>query len=107
MPKYIVTKAPAPLDWARISQPMMGTPRAIGVALKAPHPNAARLFVDYWLSKKSMEMLAKDVGEYVLAPGVYPPIDGISKAKVISIRELPDAEIRKWGAEFKKIFAAK
>ncbi|MBI3045197.1 MAG: extracellular solute-binding protein [Betaproteobacteria bacterium] len=107
MPKYIVTKAPAPLDWARVSQPMLGTPRAIGVASKAPHPNAARLFVDYWLSKKSMEMLAKDVGEYVLAPGVHPPIDGISKAKVIAIRELPDEEIQKWGAEFKKIFAVK
>ena len=26
MPKYIITKAPAPLDWARVSQPMMGTP---------------------------------------------------------------------------------
>jgi len=38
MPKYIVTKAPAPLDWARVSQPMMGTPRAIGITAKAPHP---------------------------------------------------------------------
>jgi iron(III) transport system substrate-binding protein len=107
MPKYIVTKAPAPLDWARISQPLMGTPRAIAVTSKAPHPAAARAFVDYWLSKKSMEMLAKDVGEYVLAPGVYPPIDGISKAKVIAIRELSDEETRKWGAEFKKIFELK
>ncbi len=107
MPKYIITNAPAPLDWARVEQPMMGTPRAIAVVSKAPHPNAARLFVDYWLSKKSMEMLAKDVGEYVLAPGVYPPIDGISKAKVIAIRELSDDEIRKWGAEFKKIFNAR
>ena len=107
MPKYIVTNAPAPLDWARVSQPMLGTPRAIGVVSKAPHPNAARLFVDYWLSKKSMDMLARDVGEYVLAPGVYPPIDGINKAKVIAIRELPDDEIQKWGAEFKKIFAVK
>ena len=26
MPKYIITKAPAPLDWARVSQPLMGTP---------------------------------------------------------------------------------
>ena len=26
MPKYIITKAPAPLDWAKVSQPMMGTP---------------------------------------------------------------------------------
>jgi iron(III) transport system substrate-binding protein len=104
MPKYIITNAPAPLDWARVSQPMLGTPRAIAVASKAPHPNAARLFVDYWLSKKAMGMLAKDVGEYVLAPGVYPPIDGINQAKVIPIRELSDEETNKWGSEFKKIF---
>jgi len=104
MPKYIVTKAPAPLDWARVEQPMMGTARAIAVTSKAPHPNAARVFVDYWLSRKAMEMLAKDVGEYVLAPGIYPPIEGINQAKVIAIRELSDAEIRKWGSEFKKIF---
>ena len=107
MPKYIITKAPAPLDWARLEQPMMGTPRAIAVTSKAPHPNAARVFVDYWLSKKSMEILAKDVGEYVLAPGIYPPIAGIDKAKVIAIRELSDEEIQKWGAEFKKIFDVK
>lgn len=104
MPKYIITNAPAPLDWARVSQPMLGTPRAIGVVSKAPHPNAARLFVDYWLSQKAMAMLAKDVGEYVLAPGVFPPIDGIDKAKVVAIRELSDEETNKWGSEFKKIF---
>jgi iron(III) transport system substrate-binding protein len=104
MPKYIITNAPAPLDWARVSQPMLGTPRAIAVASKAPHPNAARLFVDYWLSQKAMGMLARDVGEYVLAPGVFPPIDGIDNAKVIAIRELSDEETNKWGSEFKKIF---
>jgi len=104
MPKYIITKAPAPLDWARLEQPMFGTPRAIAVTSKAPHPNAARLFVDYWLSKKAMDVLARDVGEYVLAPGVFPPIDGISGTKVIAIRELSDEEIQKWGAQFRKIF---
>jgi iron(III) transport system substrate-binding protein len=107
MPKYIVTKAPAPLDWARLDEPLLGTPRAIAVTSKAPHPDAARAFVDYWLSQKAMGMLAKDVGEYVLAPGVHPPIDGMDKARVIAIRELSDDEIRKWGAEFKKIFDAK
>ncbi|MFP5398861.1 MAG: ABC transporter substrate-binding protein [Gammaproteobacteria bacterium] len=107
MPKYIVTKAPAPLDWARVSQPMMGTPRAIAVTSKAPHPAAARAFVDYWLSQQSMQVLARDVGEYVLAPGVHPPIDGIQDAKVIPIRELSDDEIQKWGDEFKKIFDVK
>jgi len=107
MPKYIITMAPAPLDWARLEQPLLGTPRAIAITSKPSHPNAARVFVDYWLSKKSMEMLAKDVGEYVLAPGIYPPIDGMSKAKVLPIRELSDEEIQKWGAEFKKIFSVR
>ena len=105
MPKYIVTRAPAPLDWARLSQPLLGTPRAIAVTSKAPHPNAAREFVDYWLTTDpAMRLLAKDVGEYVLAPGVFPPIDGIDKARVIPIRDLSDEEIRKWAAEFKTIF---
>lgn len=104
MPKYIVTKAPAPLDWVRVDT-LLGTPRAMAIAAKAPHPEAARVFMDYWLSKDAMKLLAEKVGEYVLAPGVFPPIDGISKARVLPIRELSDEEIRKWGDEFKKIFS--
>jgi iron(III) transport system substrate-binding protein len=104
MPKYIITKAPAPLDWARVEQPLLGTPRGIAVTASASHPNAAKLFVDYWLSKDAMQMLADKVGEYVLHPGVYPPIDGMDKAKVLPIRVLSDDEIRYWGGEFKKIF---
>ena len=104
MPKYIITKAPAPLDWARVEQPLLGTPRGIGLTASAPHPNAAKLFIDYWLSKDAMKMLADKVGEYVLYPDIYPPIAGIDKAKVLPIRTLPDDEIRQWGGEFKKIF---
>ncbi len=104
MPKYIITKAPAPLDWARVEQPMLGTPRGMAITAAAPHPNAARLFVDYWMSQDAMKVLAEKVGEYVLRPGIYPPVAGIDKAKVIAIRELSDSEIKKWGGEFKKIF---
>jgi len=104
MPKYILTKTPAPLDWARVEQPLLGTPRGMGITNKAPHPNAAKLFFDYWLSKESAKILAEKVGEYVVYPGVYPPIDGIEKAKVQPIRELSDDEIRHWASEFKKIF---
>ena len=73
MPKYIITKAPAPLAWARVEQPMLGTPRGMAITSSAKHPNGAKLFMDYWLSKDAMQMLAADVGEYVLAPGVFPP----------------------------------
>ncbi|SHE70885.1 iron(III) transport system substrate-binding protein [Desulfacinum infernum DSM 9756] len=106
MPKYIITKAPAPLAWAQVDQPLLGTPRGIAIAKTAPHPNAAKLFMDYWLSKKAMQLLADKVGEYVLHPGVFPPIEGMDKAKVLPVRILSDDEIKQWGAEFKKIFQA-
>lgn len=106
MPKYIITKAPAPLDWAHVT-PLLGSPRGIALAANAPHPEAAKLFIDYWLSKQTMQLLADKVGEYVLAPGVFPPIDGIDKAKVLPIRELSDQEIAEWGKKFKQIFYGK
>ena len=106
MPKYIITKAPAPLDWAHVS-PLLGSPRGIALAAHAPNPNAARVFIDYWLSKDAMQLLADKVGEYVLAPGVFPPIAGISDAKVLPIRELSNDEIALWGKKFKAIFYAK
>ncbi len=36
MPKYIVIRAPAPLDWARVEQPLFGSPRAMALAAAAP-----------------------------------------------------------------------
>lgn len=108
MPKYIITKKPAPLAWGpQGGQPLLGTARAIGITSKAPHPDAARAFIDYWLSKKAMELLANDVGEYVLAPGVFPPIPGIDKVQVKPLRDLSDEDIQKWGREFSKIFRGK
>lgn len=104
MPKYIVTLAPAPLDWARVSEPMLGTPRGIALAAGAPAPNAGKLFIDYWLGAEASSILAEDVGEFVLAPGVYPPIDGIDEATVLPLRTMSDEEIAEWGEQFAEIF---
>jgi len=103
MPKYILTKAQSPLAWANVG-PLLGSPRGIAIAKAAPHPEAAKLMMDYWLSASSMKLLADKVGEYVLAPGIFPPIEGIATAKVLPIRELSDEEIKTWGDTFKKIF---
>lgn len=104
MPKYIVTLAPAPLDWARVKEPLFGTPRGIALAASAPEPNAARLFFDFWLSREAQEILARDVGEYVLHAGVYPPIDGIDQAEVLPLRTMSDQELEEWAQEFARIF---
>ncbi len=104
MPKYIVTLDPAPLDWARVSEPMLGTPRGIALAAGAPAPEAGKLFIDYWLGAEASSILAEEVGEYVLAPGVYPPIDGIDEATVLPLRSMSDEEIADWGEQFGDIF---
>jgi iron(III) transport system substrate-binding protein len=106
MPKYIITKAPAPLAYAHID-PLMGCPRGIGISAKAPHPEAAKKFLDYFLSKEAAQLLAKNVGEYVAAPGVFPPIPGIDKAKVIALKDLSDQDLAKYAAQFKSIFGIK
>ncbi|HEX6957112.1 MAG TPA: extracellular solute-binding protein [Ferrovibrio sp.] len=107
MPKYIVTKAPAPLDWGPRSGPLFGTARTIALTKNAPHPKAAKVFIDYWLSKEAMQLLASKVGEYVLAPGVFPQIEGIDKVEVKPVRDLSDDEFKTWGREFAAIFATR
>lgn len=48
-------------------------PAAISVVASAPHPNAAMLYYDFWLSQEGMEILA-DVGKkYVSRDGVPQP----------------------------------
>jgi len=103
MPKYIITHAPAPLDWVRVDT-ILGTPRGIAIAAKASHPEAAKVFMDYWLSKDAMQLLADKVGEYVLTPGVKSPIEGMDKARVMPIRTMSNEEIKSWGERLKKIF---
>lgn len=46
----------APIDW-RPLQPAFGQPSSVGVAAKAPHPNAARLFAEFVLSREGQEII--------------------------------------------------
>jgi iron(III) transport system substrate-binding protein len=46
----------APVDWVYLN-PVFANIHPTGVAAKAPHPNAARLFVDFVLSKRGQELI--------------------------------------------------
>ena len=47
----------APIDWVRFKGPTITVINAISIPEKAPHPNAARLFVDFALSKEGQGLL--------------------------------------------------
>jgi iron(III) transport system substrate-binding protein len=48
-----------PVDWVRFKGPTIAAINAISVTAKAPHPNAAKLFVDFSLSKEGQALLTK------------------------------------------------
>jgi len=47
----------APIEWVRFKGPTITVINAISIPDKAPHPNAARLFVDFALSKEGQGLL--------------------------------------------------
>jgi iron(III) transport system substrate-binding protein len=52
----IMKPAGAPVDWVYLN-PVFANIHPTGILAKAPHPNAARLFVDFVLSKRGQEVI--------------------------------------------------
>jgi len=99
---HIFGKDGAPLDYARLPQ-MLADGHQIGIQAKAPHPNAARLFEDFFISREGMEIMAKE-GEFVTVKGLYPPIKDADKIKVVEMDEMDQKEYRKWAEEMRRLF---
>lgn len=99
---HIFGKEGAPLDYVRLPK-MLADGHQIGIQAKAPHPNAARLFGDFLISREGMQIMAKE-GEFVTAKGVYPPIKDAEKINAVSMDELDRDQYKKWSAEMRKLF---
>ena len=95
----------APLDYARLPV-MLADGHNVAVQAKAPHPNAARLFEDFFISPEGMKILAAQ-GEFVTAKGLYPPIKDADKIKAKMMDEMTRTEYKKWAAEMRKLFLAR
>jgi ABC-type Fe3+ transport system substrate-binding protein len=72
----ISRKAGAPVAWLPLDQ-AWATPHAIGVTNAAPHPNAARLFVDFAVSRGGREIF-RGAGYLPARPDVSPLSAAIS-----------------------------
>ena len=72
----------APVDWTPLD-PVYASVHPTGIAAKAPHPNAARLLMDFILSKKGQEILraARRIPDRIDTPPDPPRlIEGIRPA---------------------------
>jgi iron(III) transport system substrate-binding protein len=68
----------APVDWVRFKGPTITAINAISIPDKAPHPNSARLFVDFVLSKDGQNLL-RGLRRIPAHPDVMPDPPSLTK----------------------------
>jgi iron(III) transport system substrate-binding protein len=75
----------APVDWVKTFDPLIANIRGVAVSAKAPNPNAARLFSDFYLSKESQQIIANTWGKVPGNPDVQSPYSAYKDLKVFPI----------------------
>ncbi len=92
----------APIDWVRLSDPLYGELVPIGIMAEAPHPNAARLFVDYALSKEGQELF-RNLGKVPARTDVAPKYN-IDREKIKMIPPEEEAKTDYYARLFDDLF---
>jgi iron(III) transport system substrate-binding protein len=99
---FIYGKKGAPLDYTRLGK-FMGDGHYLALSNKAPHANAGKAFIDYFLDDESMNLMAK-LGEFVNRKGVYPPLPDADKIQFVEMVDLSTKEFKEKKQEYKQIF---
>jgi iron(III) transport system substrate-binding protein len=92
----------APIEWMRLADPFYGETVPVGIMAGAAHPNAARLFVDFVLSKEGQELF-RDLGKIPARKDVTPRI-GIDRDKLRMIPPEEEAKTAYYGKLFDDLF---
>lgn len=97
----------APVDWLKL-EPLVATGNYAGILKGSPHPNAAKLFLDYLLSEKG-QMVFQEANYLPASPKVpakvkeLKPAEGGFKATTITLQLALD-NLGKWSDIYKELF---
>jgi iron(III) transport system substrate-binding protein len=92
----------APIDYVRTGK-FLGDASYLTLFRKAPHPNAAKAFIDFFLDEESMSIMAK-AGEFVNRKGIYPPVPDADKIEFVEMDDLGEKVYAEKRKEFHKLF---
>ena len=99
---YIHGNKGAPVDYVRDAK-LIGDASYITLASKAPHVNAGKAFIDYFLGDESMNLMAK-LGEFVNRKGILPPLAGADKLGFVEMDDLSTKDFAEKKKEYTQIF---
>ena len=96
-----------PINFAPIGQ-AFADPSDAGLSAKAVNVNAAKLFIEYLCSVEGQRKVA-ETGEFVLAPGIYPPIKGADQivSNLLLLNDPSADQLSKLQGEFRQLFVSK
>ena len=99
---YMYSQKGAPMDYVRLGK-MMGDGHYVALGSKAPHPNAGKALIDFFLGPESMTTMAKS-GEFVNRKGVYPPLPDADKIQFVEMYDLDSKQFAEKKKEYQQIF---
>lgn len=86
----------------------LSDPNHLALGAKAARANAGKLYIEYAVSPDGQRLISED-GEFVLYPGVYPPIQGAEKVtpRMVPMDNPSAEEAKSLSSEFRQIFFTK
>jgi iron(III) transport system substrate-binding protein len=102
-----VGQTKGPIGFAPISQ-SFADPSDAGLSAKAANPNAAKFLIDYLCSPEGQKKVA-ETNEFVLSPGIYPPIKGADRiiANLLLLEDPTAEQLQKLQSDFRQIFLSR
>ena len=94
---------PGPIDYVRMNK-YLASLSFVAINRQAPHPNAARLFTDFFLGAESQRIFG-GFGEYVFHPEADHKFKKDVKDDQIVVMRLPSSEeLESWSKKFREMF---
>jgi iron(III) transport system substrate-binding protein len=94
---------PGPIEYVRMSK-YLASVSFVAINRQAPHPNAARLFSNFFLRPEAQKVFG-DLGEYVFHPEVDHKFKKDVKDDQIVVMRLPsNEELEAWSKKFREMF---
>jgi iron(III) transport system substrate-binding protein len=94
---------PGPIEYVRMNK-YLASLSFVAINRQAPHPNAARLFADFFLGAESQRIFG-NFGEYVFHPEADHKFKQDVKDDQIVVMRLPsNEELESWSKKFRELF---
>ena len=98
-------KVGAPIEWVKTTNPVFVAQSPVGLAAKARHPNAGKLYLDFILSKEA-QLMIRSVNRTSARTDVEPLVPEMhhSKLKLVAISPKVSEDLNRYANEFRDIY---